>query len=179
MNDDTLNLQVNTPALPKGGGAIHGTGKGWGDVGASGMATFEIPLPISPARGYAPAMSLAYRSGAGNGPFGLGWEVPLPTVRRRTSHGVPAYTEHDVLVGPDAQIWLPERDAAGAIVSRSTTSFQGFSLTIAYTATRYFPRIESHFDRIEHWHSATDTAGFWLIQSADGSQHFYGKTPLA
>lgn len=48
MNDDTLNLQVNTPALPKGGGAIQGTGKGWGDVGASGMATFEIPLPVSP-----------------------------------------------------------------------------------------------------------------------------------
>jgi len=179
MNDDTLNLQVNTPALPKGGGAIQGTGKGWGDVGASGMATFEIPLPISPARGYAPAMSLAYHSGAGNGPFGLGWGIPLPAVSRRTSHGVPAYTEHDVLVGPDAQIWLPERDAEGAIVSRSTTSFNGLPLTIAYTATRYFPRVESHFDRIEHWHSVTDTAGFWLIQSADGSQHFYGKTPLA
>ncbi|QOY69959.1 SpvB/TcaC N-terminal domain-containing protein [Pseudomonas sp. OST1909] len=179
MNDDTLNLQVNTPALPKGGGAIQGTGKGWGDVGSSGTASFEIPLPISPARGYAPAMSLTYHSGAGNGPFGLGWRVPLPAVSRRTSHGVPAYTGHDVLVGPDAQIWLPERDAEGAIVSRSTTAFNGLPLTIAYTATRYFPRIESQFDRIEHWHSATDTAGFWLIQSADGSQHFYGKTPLA
>ncbi|UOB22465.1 toxin [Pseudomonas orientalis] len=179
MNDDTLNLQVNTPALPKGGGAIQGTAKGWGDIGSSGTASFEIPLPISPARGYAPAMSLTYQSSAGNSPFGLGWEVPLPAVSRRTSHGVPAYTEHDVLVGPDAQIWLPERDAEGAIVSRSTTAFNGLPLTIAYTATRYFPRIESHFDRIEHWHSATDTAGFWLIQSADGSQHFYGKTPLA
>ena len=104
MNDDTLNLQVNTPALPKGGGAIQGTGKGWGDVGASGMATFEIPLPVSPARSYAPALSLTYHSGAGNGPFGLGWSVPLPAVSRRTSHGVPAYTEHDVIVGLDAQI---------------------------------------------------------------------------
>lgn len=173
MNDDTLNLQVNTPALPKG------TGKGWGDVGASGMASFEIPLPVSPARSYAPAMSLNYHNGTGNGPFGLGWAVPLPAVSRRTSHGVPAYTEHDVLLGPDAQIWLPERDPAGAIISRSTTAFNGLPLTIAYTVTRYFPRVESHFDRIEHWHSATDTAGFWLIQSADGSQHFYGKTPLA
>ncbi|OEC52093.1 SpvB/TcaC N-terminal domain-containing protein [Pseudomonas sp. AP42] len=179
MNDDTLNLQVNTPALPKGGGAIQGTGKGWSDIGSSGTANFEIPLPISPARGYAPAMSLTYRSGAGNSPFGLGWEVALPAVSRRTSHGVPAYTEHDVLVGPDAQIWLPERDAEGAIVSRSATSFNGLPLTIAYTATRYFPRVQSHFDRIEHWQTATDTAGFWLIQSADGSQHFYGKTSLA
>lgn len=179
MNDDTLNLQVNTPALPKGGGAIQGTGKGWGDVGASGMATFEIPLPVSPARSYAPALSLTYHSGAGNGPFGLGWSVPLPAVSRRTSHGVPAYTEHDVIVGLDAQIWLPERDAEGAIVSRRQTAFNDLPLTIAYTVTRYFPRLESRFDRIEHWHSATDPAGFWLIQSADGSQHFYGKTPLA
>ncbi|MEG8233972.1 SpvB/TcaC N-terminal domain-containing protein [Pseudomonas orientalis] len=179
MNDDTLNLQVNTPALPKGGAAIQGTGKGWGDVGASGMATFEIPLPISPARGYAPAMSLTYQSGAGNGPFGLGWGVPLGAVSRRTTHGVPAYTPHDVLVGPDAQIWLPERDAEGAISSRRLASFNGLALPTTYTVTRHFPRIETRFDRIEHWQSATDTAGFWLIQSANGSQHFYGKTPLA
>lgn len=179
MNDNTSNLQVNTPTLPKGGGAIQGTGKGWGDVGASGMATFEIPLPVSPARSYVPAMSLTYHSSAGNGPFGLGWGVPLPAVSRRTSHGVPAYTVHDMLVGPDAQIWLPERDAKGAIVSRSLSAFNGLSLPITYTVTRHFPRLESRFDRIEHWHSAADPAGFWLIQSADGNQHFYGKTPLA
>ncbi|AZF01045.1 Putative toxin subunit [Pseudomonas orientalis] len=179
MSDDTHNLQINTPTLPKGGAAIQGTGKGWGDIGSSGTASFEIALPISPARGYAPALSLTYQSGAGNGPFGLGWGVPQPAVSRRTSHGVPGYTMDDVLVGPDAQIWLPERDAEGAIISSTLASFNGSPLPGAYTVTRHFPRIESRFDRIEHWQSVTDTAGFWLIQSADGSQHFYGKTPLA
>ncbi|WPN96611.1 SpvB/TcaC N-terminal domain-containing protein [Pseudomonas sp. MUP55] len=179
MSDDTLKLQVNTPALPKGGAAIQGTGKGWGDIGSSGTASFEIPLPVSPGRGYAPAMSLTYQSGAGNGPFGLGWGVHQPAVSRRTSHGVPGYTTDDVLVGPDAQIWLPERDAKGAIISSRLASFNGLPLPIAYTVTRHFPRVESRFDRIEHWQSATDTAGFWLIQNADGSQHFYGKTALA
>ncbi|KRP46694.1 Insecticide toxin TcdB middle/C-terminal region [Pseudomonas libanensis] len=179
MSDDTHNLQINAPALPKGGAAIQGTGKGWGDIGSSGTASFEIPLPISPARGYAPALSLTYQSGAGNGPFGLGWGVHLGAVSRRTSHGVPEYTAHDVLVGPDAQIWLPERDAEGALISRRLSSFNDVPLPGAYTVTRHFPRVEGRFDRIEHWQSATDTAGFWLIQSADGSQHFYGKTPLA
>ncbi|AZF33039.1 Putative toxin subunit [Pseudomonas sp. R4-35-07] len=179
MSDDTSMLQVNTPALPKGGAAIQGTGKGWGDIGSSGTASFEIALPISPGRGYAPAMSLTYHSGAGNGPFGLGWGVPQPAVSRRTSHGVPGYTMHDVLVGPDAQIWLPERDAEGAIISNSHAAFNGLPLPIAYTVTRHFPRVEGRFDRIEHWQSATDTAGFWLIQGADGSQHLYGKTALA
>ncbi|AZF06453.1 SpvB/TcaC N-terminal domain-containing protein [Pseudomonas sp. R5-89-07] len=179
MSDDTFKLQVNPPALPKGGAAIQGTGKGWGDIGSSGTASFEIALPISPGRGYAPAMSLSYHSGAGNSPFGLGWGVPQPAVSRRTSHGVPSYTMHDVLVGPDGQMWLPERDAEGAISSSQLALFNGLPLPITYTVTRHFPRVESRFDRIEHWQSATDTAGFWLVQSADGSQHFYGKTPLA
>ncbi|RZA11683.1 MAG: toxin, partial [Proteobacteria bacterium] len=179
MSDDTHNLQVNTPALPKGGAAIQGTGKGWGDIGSSGTASFEIALPISPARGYTPAMSLTYQSGAGNGPFGLGWGVHLGAVSQRTSHGVPGYTVHDAVLGPDGQIWLPERDAEGAIIRSSLASFNGLPLPRAYTVTRHFPRVETRFDRIEHWQSAADTAGFWLLRGADGSQHFYGKTPLA
>lgn len=179
MSDATHNLQVNTPAMPKGGAAIQGTGKGWGDIGSSGTASLEIALPISPARGYTPALSLTYQSGAGNGPFGLGWGVHLGAVSRRTSHGVPGYTMDDAFVGPDGQIWLPERDAEGAIISSPLTSFNGLPLPRAYTVTRHFPRVETRFDRIEHWQSATDTAGFWLLRAADGSQHFYGKTPLA
>ncbi|WP_460063457.1 SpvB/TcaC N-terminal domain-containing protein [Pseudomonas sp. H2_H09] len=121
MSNDTPDLQINPPTLPKGGGAIQGTGKGWANVGISGTATFEIALPISPARGYAPAMTLSYHSTAGNGPFGLGWTINLSAIRRRTAHGVPAYTEHDEFIGPDAQTWLPERDAQGATLDRPST----------------------------------------------------------
>ncbi|MPR02850.1 toxin [Pseudomonas sp. MAFF 212408] len=179
MSDDNLNLQINSPALPTGGGAIQGTGKGWGPVGASGTATFEIALPVSAARGYAPAMALTYHSTAGNGPFGLGWTLPIGAVSRRTSLGVPGYTIDDVLLGPDAQIALPERNAEGAIISHRAASFNGLALSTTYVVTRYFPRVESRFDRMEHWRSETDQAGFWLIQRADGSQHFYGKNALA
>lgn len=174
MSNDSLDLQINAPSLPNGGGAIQGVGKGWANVGTSGTAAFEIPLPISPARGYAPALALTYQSTAGNGAFGQGWGVHLSTISRRTSHGVPDYSAQDAFIGPDAQAWLPERDAEGAMVIRPST----VSGT-PYSVTRYFPRIESSFDLIEHWHAATDTAGFWLIQGADGSQHFYGKTVLA
>ena len=172
--NNTSDLKIDTPSLPKGGGAIQGTGKGWASVGTRGTATFEIALPISPARGYAPTLALTYQSTAGNGPFGLGWGVHLTAISRRTSKGVPTYTEQDEFMGPDAQVWLAERDALGAIVSRPST----VSGT-AYRVARYFPRVESSFDLIEHWQSATDAAGFWLIHGADGSQHFYGKTPLA
>ena len=46
------------PALPKGGGAIEGLGKGWDTVGPTGAASLSIALPISPGRGFAPALAL-------------------------------------------------------------------------------------------------------------------------
>lgn len=43
-NDNTL--AINAPSLPKGGGAIQSIGKGWGAVGTTGAASFEIPCPF-------------------------------------------------------------------------------------------------------------------------------------
>ena len=83
-------LPVNAPTLPKGGGAIQSIGKGWGAIGAHGAASYEIALPISPGRGFTPSLSLRYNSSIGNSVFGIGWEVALPSVARRTSKGVPA-----------------------------------------------------------------------------------------
>ncbi|MBO5393818.1 MAG: hypothetical protein J6A65_18905, partial [Pseudomonas sp.] len=65
--------EVQTPSLPKGGGAIQSIGTTWGAVGMTGAASFEVPLPLSPGRGFDPAISLTYNSALGNGPFGIGW----------------------------------------------------------------------------------------------------------
>lgn len=166
---------INAPALPKDGASIQATSKGWGDIGLSGGATLEIPLPVSAARGFAPAMTLAYHSAAGNSPFGMGWTVPVNTVSRQTSLGVPAYTDHDRFIGPNGQPLLPEQDAKGNPISRHETG----QAATRYAVTRYWPRAEREFDRIERWQSAGDPTGFWLIHSADGSQHLYGKTAAA
>ena len=176
MSSDTLH--ITPPALPNGAAPLHGTGQ-WSAVGGNGVATLEIALPISPIRGYTPSMTLAYHSSHANGPFGLGWTVPIHAISRRTSCGVPTYTAQDGFVGPDAQDWLPERHPDGVLVVTHHTTVNGIQLDTSYTVTRYFPRVESRFNRIEHWHSAADTAGFWRVQAADGSQHFYGKTRLA
>ena len=34
-------------------------------------------------------LSLAYDSGAGNGPFGFGWRLSLPSITRKTDKGLP------------------------------------------------------------------------------------------
>ncbi len=179
MSTQANESPLTVPSLPNAGNAIEGVAGGLGTVAADGTATFEIALPISTGRGFAPTLSLVYRSTAGNSAFGLGWDVSPGAVSRRTQRGVPAYTEADTFQGPDAQPWMPERTIDGVLVQTQRDSFDQVPLGLTYAVTRYFPRVESRFERIEHWHSDGDTAGFWLIQAADGSRHVYGKTHLA
>ena len=45
-----------------------------------------MPIATSPGRsGFGPQPSLAYDSGAGNGPFGIGWKMSLPSITRKTT----------------------------------------------------------------------------------------------
>lgn len=164
---------VATPSLPKGGGAIQSIGKGWGPVGNAGTASLTLDLPITEGRGYAPGLALNYQSTVGNGLFGLGWNLNLGYVARRASKGVPTYTDDDVMLGPNGDVWLPERDDNGAIVSTAAT--HPHDERISYQVIRYFARVEGAFELIEHWRLDPVDPGFWLIHGADGSLHFYGK----
>ncbi len=172
--DQQESFSITPPSLPKGGGAIQSIGKGWGEVGSSGKASFDLPLPISPGRGFAPPLTLGYGSSVGNSLFGIGWVLSLGCVARRTSKGVPDYTDEDVMLGPDGMVWMAERDAAGAIIRTPRRSYQELELDTEYQVSRYFPRIEGAFERIEHWRSADDFPGFWLVHGTDGTLHLYG-----
>ena len=171
--------QPKIPALPKAGGAIQSQGSQWGPVGAKGEACLDLPLPISPGRGFAPSMTLSYRSSQGNGPFGLGWAVAPSAISRDTRKGVPAYTQDDRFISPHGIDLVPERDADGAIRASNQTHYNGLPLAETYRVVRYFPVIEGRFERIEHWSASTDSAGFWLLQGADGTVHLFGKTAIA
>ncbi|MFP3670023.1 SpvB/TcaC N-terminal domain-containing protein, partial [Priestia sp. SIMBA_032] len=105
-NEDAWRIEL--PSLPKGGGAISSIGDGVGAVKANGAATCELPLPISPGRGFAPTLALVYNSSAGNGMFGMGWNHTLSVITRRTSIGVPAYTDEDEFLGPDGGLLMAE-----------------------------------------------------------------------
>ncbi|WP_095153669.1 SpvB/TcaC N-terminal domain-containing protein [Pseudomonas sp. Irchel 3E13] len=174
MQDQTP--AITPPALPKGGGAIQSLGGSWGGAGGSGAAAFEIPLPLSPGRGYAPTLSLNYRSTVSNGVFGMGWSLSLGCVARRTSKGVPRYSDDDVIIGPDGQPWLAELDGNGAPLFSEIDTYRGLALDQRYQVIRHFPRIEGAFERIEHWRAAPGDPGFWLVHGADGSLHLYGRT---
>ena len=105
MMQDTQQIRFTPPSLPSGGGSISGIKGEMGSAGPDGAAVFSVPLPTSPGRGFAPALALTYHSRAGNGPFGIGWQVTLPSVRRDTRDGVPRYTGGDTFIGPEGRCW--------------------------------------------------------------------------
>src|SRR5512141_2759349 len=83
-------------SLPKGGGAIRDMGEKFAANPVTGTGSLSIPIFTSPGRsGFGPQLSLAYDSGAGNGPFGFGWSLSLPSIARKTDKGVPKYQDAD------------------------------------------------------------------------------------
>src|SRR3954471_3733349 len=85
---------VAPPTVPKGGGAIRGLGEKFGADPATGTGSIKVRIATTPGRdGFGPELVLSYDSGAGNGPFGFGWSVSLPSISRRTDKGVPQYRD--------------------------------------------------------------------------------------
>jgi hypothetical protein len=97
-------FQISPPAisLPKGGGAIRGMGEKFAANPVTGTGSMAVPIATSPgSSGFGPQLSLSYDSGAGNGPFGLGWSLSIPAITRKTDKGLPRYNgneEPDVFV---------------------------------------------------------------------------------
>src|ERR687892_862436 len=104
---------VTAPAisLPKGGGAIRGIGEKFAANPVTGTGSMTVPLAVSPGRsGFGPQLSLSYDSGSGNGPFGLGWNLSLPAITRKTDKGLPQYDdaeESDVFILSGAEDLVP------------------------------------------------------------------------
>ena len=171
-------------SLPKGGGAIRGIGEKFAANPVTGTGSMSVPLMTSPGRsGFGPQLSLTYDSGDGNGPFGVGWTLSLPSITRKTDKGLPRYEDtddSDVFILSGSEDLVPEfrKDAttgewviAGGNFVREEISVDG------YLVRRYRPRIEGLFARIERWTSQTDhTDVFWRSISKDNVTTWYGKT---
>src|SRR5215467_9527160 len=93
-------------SLPKGGGAIRGIGEKFAVNPVTGTGSMSVPIATSPGRsGFGPQLSLSYDSGAGNGPFGFGWSLSLPSITRKTDKGLPRYLDGSVQM-PDSDVFI-------------------------------------------------------------------------
>ncbi len=164
---------VTPPSIAKTA-SIATNGRSWGETGATGQRSYTLPLPFLNARTLNPELQLVYDANTGNGKCGLGWDLPLPAISRKTSKGVPKYEATDVMQADGTDL-RPELTARGKIKTTRRTRGKG-RLARKFSVVRYIPRLESTFDRYEFW---TPESGnpFWVVFRADGSQHCYGSTP--
>ncbi|MGM7912038.1 SpvB/TcaC N-terminal domain-containing protein [Yersinia enterocolitica] len=178
QNSDELRLSA--PSLPKGGGALTGLSGTPGNAAPDGAARLTLPLPISAGRGYAPALAVHYSSQAGNGPFGMGWGLSLPHISRRTRLGVPAYQHSDEFLGPDGEVLVPRHRADGSLDSDIRHQLLNTPLGSDFSVTSYRSRVEQDFSLWEFWAGVDEKAGdFWVQYSADGQVFLLGKNPQA
>lgn len=157
--------------LPKGGGAIRGVGEKFAANPVTGTGSMSVPIATSPGRsGFGPALSLSYDSGAGNGPFGIGWSLSLPSISRKTDKGLPRYNdaaESDVFILSGAEDLVP-------VLKPDRMRHTDSATAPGYTIHRYRPRIEGLFARIERWTRRSDGDVHWRSISRDNVLTLYG-----
>jgi len=170
-------IEIPSITLPKGGGAIKGIDEKFSVNAVNGTAAYSMPLPFSPGRSnFTPSLSLSYNSGGGNSPFGLGWSADYPHIQRKTDRKLPEYNdvfESDTFIFSGAEDLVPElilgKDFKGNDTWKKNVFKEGTS-----TVTRYRPRIEGSFARIEK----IDDSGniYWRVRSRDNVVSVFGKT---
>ena len=177
-------IEIPSLSLPKGGGAIKAIDEKFSVNAVNGTAAFSIPLPVSSARGASPSLNLAYNSGSGNGIFGLGWSLSLPSIKRKTDNELPQYHDtfdSDTFLFSEAEDLVPEFDknldgslkvdGGGNFVIREKDSPDA-----AFRIRFYKPRIEGQFARIERWSSKTTPEIKWRVITKENVTTLFGWT---
>ena len=168
--DKQLQNQITATqiSLPKGGGAIQGIGETFQANEFTGTASLSIPIKTSSCREFEPTLSVDYSSGSGNGSFGLGFNLSIPSITRKTSKGIPQYDHSDTFLIFNGDDLVPESNGSRDAIANNANN-------INYTVTSYRPRTEGLFAKIEHW-VAENGNSFWKMLSRDNVTSIFGKT---
>ena len=172
-------VETSAISLPTSGGAIRSIGEKFNFNPATGTGSFSVPVEVSPGRsGFGPQLTLAYDSGAGNGLFGVGWDLTVPAITRKTEHGVPRYDETDVFLLSGAEDLVPVLEPVKTTgrwrwvgpppVPRTENFFD-------YTVERFRPRTEGPFTRVERWTRTADGSVHWRTISTNNVTSIYGR----
>lgn len=194
----TKSNAIETPSisLPKGGGAIKGIDEKFSVNAINGTSSFSIPLPFSPARGITPQLALGYNSGAGNGAFGLGWNLSLSTIKRKTDKGLPQYLDtidSDVFLFSEAEDLVPKFKKTIPINPQTPGETETFEFDDhgdyilderdspdgSFKIRNYIPRVEGLFARIERWRSKATDELKWRVITRDNTTSLFGWTAQA
>ena len=154
------NSSAEAISLPQGGGALSGIGEKFSPDLFTGTGNFTVPIALPPGRnGFQPQLNLVYSTGNGNSPFGLGWNLSIPGVSRKTSDGVPLYNEaeQELREGKRRDIFI--LSGAEDLVPVSG-SYPGEVI--------YRPRTEGLFARITHYQTPESDLNNYLNNYGGG-----------
>jgi RHS repeat-associated protein len=158
-------------SLPKGGGAIKGMGEKFAANPVTGTGSMTVPIATTPGRsGFGAQLSISYDSGAGNGIFGLGWNLALPSITRKTDKGLPRYwdsKDFDVFILSGVEDLVPVLKKDGNVDEFVRDGYQ---------VRRYRPRVEGLFARIERWTKVDTGEMHWRSITKDNITTLYGQT---
>jgi hypothetical protein len=158
-------------SVPKGGGALSGLGEKFSPDLHTGTGNFTIPIALPPGRGgFQPSLNLLYSTGTGNGHYGLGWNLSLPGITRKTSKGIPRFR--------DAALQPKDRDTFLLSGAEDLVELGPFTDEVGVDAVRYRPRTEGLFAEILRYRDASGT-DYWRVRSKDGLVSYYGTNPAA
>ncbi|SFE35143.1 SpvB/TcaC N-terminal domain-containing protein [Nitrosomonas sp. Nm166] len=197
QKDDSFTLSAPKIELPKGGGAIRGMGEKFAANPVTGTGSMAVPIATSPGRsGFGPELSLSYDSASGNGSFGFGWSLSLPSITRKTDKGLPQYLDgHDHQQDSDTFILSGAEDLVPVFKKKADVALEEGELEPeewefdedgnhkldessreGYSIRRYRPRIEGLFARIERWTNVNDPGDVhWRSISKDNILTLYGR----
>jgi RHS repeat-associated protein len=179
LNERQEEQNIAPPAvtLPKGGGALRGIGEKFTANPVNGTGSITVPVFTSPGRSqFYPHLVLTYDSGAGNSPFGLGWNISVPCISRKTDKRLPKYQD---LENSDVFLLSSAEDLVPVLVQNGENEWtrKPFdSVDGLYTIERYRPRVEGLFARIEKWQDKQTGQIHWRSISKDNVTSIYGKS---
>jgi RHS repeat-associated protein len=132
-----------------------------------------IPIATPAGRGGVDlSLALEYQSGAGNGPFGLGFNLSVPSITRKTDKGLPRYLDADesdvfVLAGAEDLVPIPLLDKEDMVDDRTIDG-------ISYEVRRYRPRVEGQFARVERLTRKGTLDSHFRVTTRENALHVYG-----
>jgi hypothetical protein len=127
--DSTFAVSAPQISLPKDGGAILGIDETFAANPVTGTGTLTVPIATAPGRsGFGPQLSLAYDSGSGDGPFGFGWRLSVPSTARATS----GFT---LTANPSKVAVLEQGGTVTPVIAISSHFASGFNSAIALSAS--------------------------------------------
>src|SRR5215212_755437 len=92
LAQDKSGVKPQVISLPSGPGSLEGLGENFEPSLSTGTSSYPVKFTAAPGRvGFQPNLALNYNGGNANGPWGMGWELSIPSIQRRTEDGLPSY----------------------------------------------------------------------------------------